>query len=132
MKTISEKFRVLVKTDSYTGNFEREMCAHMTGHIGECEVGQEFVGQEVFNVFDNYVEDVPDDNGCRRPVEVSDMNTNDFWIFFSQQPTREQLELMDSLARTFVTKSKEITRYPAELNFLGLEVYNITTTFEKL
>jgi hypothetical protein len=29
----------IVDTDSYAGNFERCMCAYMTGQIGECEVG---------------------------------------------------------------------------------------------
>jgi len=33
------RFGFIVDTDSYTGNFEREMCAFMTGHIGKCEKG---------------------------------------------------------------------------------------------
>lgn len=35
----SKSYSIVVETDSYAGNFEREMCAFMTGHIGECEAG---------------------------------------------------------------------------------------------
>lgn len=35
----SKSYSIVVETDSYAGNFEREMCAFMTGHIGKCEVG---------------------------------------------------------------------------------------------
>lgn len=31
----------IIDTDSYSGNFEREMCAYITGHIGDCLVGFE-------------------------------------------------------------------------------------------
>ena len=37
----------IVDTDSYAGNFEREMCAYMTGHIGECSVGEEYASDEI-------------------------------------------------------------------------------------
>ncbi|MCY8499753.1 hypothetical protein P8917_09350 [Bacillus atrophaeus] len=31
----------IIDTNSYSGNFEREMCAYLTGHIGDCQVGFE-------------------------------------------------------------------------------------------
>ena len=31
----------VIDTDKYAGNFEREMCAFMTGIIGECGIGVE-------------------------------------------------------------------------------------------
>ena len=33
----------VVDTDTYAGNFEREMCAFMTGITGACGVGKEEV-----------------------------------------------------------------------------------------
>ncbi len=30
----------VIDTDTYAGNFEREMCAYVTGQIGECEVSR--------------------------------------------------------------------------------------------
>ena len=49
------KFAVLIKTDSYAGNFEREMCAHVTGHVGECEVGEEFVDENISKLFESVI-----------------------------------------------------------------------------
>ena len=61
----------VIDTDSYAGNFEREMCAFMTGRIGECEVGQrtanEFV-DEFGEKFEDKIYDAPDDHGCCRPA----------------------------------------------------------------
>jgi hypothetical protein len=36
-----ERLLFVVDTDTYAGNFEREMCAYITGQVGECEVGEE-------------------------------------------------------------------------------------------
>ena len=30
---------LIIDTEQYSGNFEREMCAHITGQVGECNVG---------------------------------------------------------------------------------------------
>lgn len=59
----------VIDTDSYAGNFERELCAHITGHIGECEVGQDFVEDGIAELFNNIVE-VPDEHDCRRPCSI--------------------------------------------------------------
>lgn len=63
-----------VDTDTYAGSFERELCAYMTGILGECEVGEESKklyeedGHEPLeDLVDPYV---PDDHGCRRPVSI--------------------------------------------------------------
>lgn len=34
-------YGLIIETDSYAGNFEREMCAYVVGHIGDCEVGED-------------------------------------------------------------------------------------------
>ena len=36
-------YGLVVKTNSYAGDFEREYCAYVTGQVGECEVGWEMV-----------------------------------------------------------------------------------------
>jgi len=35
-------YKFIIDTDQYAGNFEREMCAYLTGTVGECGVGDEF------------------------------------------------------------------------------------------
>ena len=64
----------VIDTDSYAGNFERDMCAYITGCIGECEVGEEFAQLylqetgEKYSQFDVLLEHRPDDEGCFRPT----------------------------------------------------------------
>lgn len=59
-----------IDTDSYAGNFSRQLCAYITGRIGECEVGAEeaslFEKDGLKPLWD--VEDKPDEDGCHRPV----------------------------------------------------------------
>lgn len=59
----------VIDTDKYAGNFERELCAHITGHIGECGVGEDFIEEGVAEFFENIVE-VPDEHSCRRPCSI--------------------------------------------------------------
>lgn len=65
-------YKFIIDTDSYAGNFERDMCAFLTGRVGECEVGHEFaerfsseVGREFHNVVDQ-----ADEHGVFRPCET--------------------------------------------------------------
>lgn len=62
-----ETFGIVIDTEQYSGNFERELCAFLTGRIGECEVGQEYAHENP--LFDNVI-DKPDEHGCRRPCEI--------------------------------------------------------------
>jgi hypothetical protein len=68
----------IIDTDSYAGNFERDMCAYVTGIVGECEVGDEFAAlydKEVNtdgleSVFLDYLEQRADEHGCHRPTSL--------------------------------------------------------------
>jgi hypothetical protein len=66
----------IIDTNKYAGNFEREMCAYITGQIGECEVGDEQaelakkeIPEEVAQL-EELVESIPDEHGCARPVAI--------------------------------------------------------------
>jgi len=73
---MSTKWIFIIDTDSYAGNFEREMCAYLTGVVGECGVGEEMANlydKEVNtdgleSVFIDYLDFRPDDHGCARPA----------------------------------------------------------------
>ena len=61
----------VVDTNKYSGNFEREMCAFMTGNVGECGRGSETVEEyrkEVGEPLDFLV--TVWDNGCSRPCTI--------------------------------------------------------------
>lgn len=75
---------VAIDTDQYAGNFERQMCAFITGQVGDCEVGKDLaeLALEEFSEdgFDNFINCVvwiedhivseSDENGCQRPVSI--------------------------------------------------------------
>jgi hypothetical protein len=61
--------KFIIHTNSYAGNFEREMCAFITGQIGECSVGHKLVDNEISDKFHQYICQV-DDDGCKRPVTI--------------------------------------------------------------
>jgi hypothetical protein len=92
------KYTFIIDTDSYAGNFEREMTAYLTGHIGECEVGKELIYEDELINFDN-IEDIADDNGCYRPTSCGE-NPNEgnknysVEIYFETKPTQEQIDFM--------------------------------------
>ena len=37
---------IIIDTDTYAGNFERELCAYVTGIVRDCEVGIEIAEKE--------------------------------------------------------------------------------------
>ena len=57
----------VIDTDQYAGNFEREMCAYITGHTGDCGVGLDVV--DTFPLVSG-VKQVPDEDGTMRPCSV--------------------------------------------------------------
>lgn len=70
-------FAIVIDTDTYAGNFERPMCAFITGRVGECGVGEEQAKQTRLELpefakdwFDNSIISVPDDHGCSRPASI--------------------------------------------------------------
>lgn len=124
----------VVDTDSYSGNFEREMCAYMTGYIGDCEVGEE----EANDYLKSYTEvsgviDKPDEHGVYRPVKIhptlgfwndgmgkhykfGDENAplqtvkypayQSFIIYLYELPSEEELERMKKRALEYAEKNK--------------------------
>ncbi len=131
------KFLFVIDTDRYSGNFEREMCAFVTGQIGECGVGEEMA-----NAYESAVEDGPDmdnlvaqemdEHGCARPATI--WPTPGWWndgvgahfrdgegpeckekypayqsvgIWLERKPSKEEMEFIKTRARSFLTLEKE-------------------------
>lgn len=68
--------QIIIDTNLYAGNFEREMCATLTGHCGECGVGAEEASETFLDMSDdvkgwwtNNIGSVYD--GCWRPVGIT-------------------------------------------------------------
>ena len=63
--------KIIVDTNKYSGNFEREMCAFATAQIGECAVGDDEVDENhpYASWWETHIQQVED--GCWRPVAIS-------------------------------------------------------------
>jgi len=72
---------VAIDTNEYSGNFERPMCAFITGQVGDCGVGDELIenaleelAQDTFNNTLEWIEEhivsESDDHGCHRPASI--------------------------------------------------------------
>lgn len=93
----------VIDTADYAGNFERDLCAFITGKVGDCGQGDEMV--ELFMrqveksdeyLFDNVITEA-DDHGCWRPVTIYQTcpgKNNSVAIFFENRPSSQQIETM--------------------------------------
>ena len=120
-------FVLVIRTDSYAGNFEREMCAYMTGECGECGVGDEeariFQDECPENYeFEDLVTSFPDEHGCHRPATIWGSNCNDMAIFFDSRPTDDQLSLMRDRARKFAAATDPRDRGHSHITISGFEL----------
>jgi len=79
---------LVIDTDKYAGNFERQLCAYMTGYVGECGVGEslkELFCEEMgvkspyhdFYKMEDYVGGRSDETGCFRPATI--WASPDYW-----------------------------------------------------
>lgn len=67
------KYYFVVDTDAYAGNFERQLCAFITGITGECGAATDIAEKvkDQLNVdFDELVGSEPDEHGIHRPVKI--------------------------------------------------------------
>jgi len=82
------RFVLIADTENYAGNFEREMCAWVTGRIGDCGVGNELASKvsaeedpdptdpritmstELWEWCQDWIEMVPDEHANYRPVAI--------------------------------------------------------------
>ena len=125
------KYDYCIDTDSYAGNFEREMCAYITGNVGECEVGVEQavlftaeLGYDLMDEFYGVIAQVMDEHGCARPVCATatpgtsydtqhagkthtHLKCNTVSIYFHKMPTQEMLAIMSKRAEVFAKERPE-------------------------
>jgi hypothetical protein len=66
---------IVIDTEQSAGNFERLMCAYITGEIGDCEVGDHIAakyGSEIHSRewWKKHIVRAPDDKDCYRPTSI--------------------------------------------------------------
>jgi hypothetical protein len=69
---------IVIDTEEYSGNFERDMVAFITGQVGECGVGQDNADRAQDELephhlywFQEHVEPTADDHGVLRPASIA-------------------------------------------------------------
>jgi hypothetical protein len=138
-------FALIVNTDQYAGNFEREFCAYVTGAIGECGVGEElaeeFQEEEPSSGLFDLTSQVMDDNGCRRPVSIYDDGDkyNSIIIFFDSEPDEDDYAIIVRRAKQFAEERPDWRSYmgtkkPLKLKGMRLirnEVVRTITTLKQ-
>lgn len=137
-------FMFVIDTDSYAGNFEREMCAYITGfwdgetHGGDqAAIFKKEIGEER-NPFEDYVvmtltqdDDVP----CIAPMcleqEPNGGAMNSIGIFFEEEPTIELITLMKNRAYKFSQEGLIFGR-PVRLKIIGFRLFKKTVTIQEI
>lgn len=71
----ANEYVIVIDTNQYSGNFEREMCAYLTGQYGECGVGDDIAESERKNIknidwWDKNIIQRNDEYGYSRPVKI--------------------------------------------------------------
>ena len=67
---------LIIDTTLYSGDFERHLCAYLTGQTGECGVGRELADQVAGELRDaawwaEHTVQTADENGCHCPVAIA-------------------------------------------------------------
>ena len=65
-----EEYKVVIHTNQYTGDFDRELTAHLVGIVGDCGVGEDYVKGLYPPDFVNIIESKVDDSGVYRPCSI--------------------------------------------------------------
>lgn len=66
---------IVIDTTSYAGNFERELCAYVTGQYGECGMGDKVARKAAAEIrhigwWNDHIAHEPDDRNCHRPASI--------------------------------------------------------------
>ena len=71
------KYIFVIDTNKHAGNFERQMCAYITGQIGDCKVGEEManlakkeLSKEQYDLFNDIITNISDDHGFYSPCSI--------------------------------------------------------------
>ncbi len=129
----------VVKTNQYSGSFEREMCGYITGTYGDCEVGQSYArcfSKEVGNsegLFDNVVY-LADMHGSLRPVSM--YGQTGIIIFFNRRPSKKQIKIMQDRAIKFYEVWRKIMKefYTIDVSPIKIKGFSIikqVTTYDE-
>lgn len=105
------KYIFVIDTKDYAGNFERNLCAYVTGITGDCEVGSDYAdlfSQEIDTDKEDLFEEIElrsEHDGCARPCAIfkspNSTKYNSVAIFFYKKPNKDLILLMKERAKKY-------------------------------
>jgi hypothetical protein len=132
------KYYFVIDTDTYAGNFEREITTYITGIVGDCgrdQMIQKYVlpliPQNRKDEFDRIIRQEPDDHGCFRPCKIyhtPEWHNNGLGFHFKDGQEKQALKEYIKTVKQDIShmyskeeakeeikniKKKGITKYPA-------------------
>ncbi len=136
-------YEVIIDTDSYAGNFERELCAYVTGHWDDETHGGDQA--EVFrneieedNLFEDCIGSITNEFGLQTPVYLESTPAelaakhvmSSIAIVFEKKPTPLLIHIIKSRAYKFEREGL-IFGDPVKLKILGFRLRKITVNIEE-
>ena len=131
-----ERFDFVVDTRSYAGNFERELCIHLTGH-SDIDDFSAYAIDDATPEYQNYMSDdeenvvhLPGGNGddiwdC--PMQLyqhpESNNNNSVGIHFQNKPSKSIIEELKQRAKQFDQEQN--------IKITGFRLIKVVTTYEE-
>jgi len=109
-----KEYSIIIATNQYSGNFEREMCAFTTGQVGECGVGDNKINPNFnYSVFDDVLYFKSDEHGRSRPVSIYPIagRYTAVQIHFQEKPTLKMFNLIKERAPLYDHEVKILDVY---------------------
>ncbi len=121
---------VLISTNNYSGNFERELTAYVTGCYGECEVGKREANDFLNNVEDDSlfteIAYCIHDDTASRPCSIwpnADGIYNSVAIFFNDKPLPVEMAIIRDRLSTYNSFRAGQDKDPISIN--GIELVKV-------
>lgn len=128
------KYRVVISTNTFATNFEKELCAFVTGQIGECKVGIDrrfYSSAEMRDIFEKAMERRLCDDGYWRPVQTSPKDVNSFELFFKERPTQQMMDHIREACDEFAEEKKDKNPLTNKITFDNIVVIKERSLYEE-
>lgn len=109
------QYGIIIDTDMYAGNFERDLTAYCTGTVGECGVGDDYaelfkednISKELIKEIQDKIDHVADEHGCYRPCEIyPSIHTVNNGLGFSYNPN-DELACLEAMVKNVLSDVKD-------------------------